>query len=116
MKLLTEYFQLQKEIYSYFGYKEDWVVIPIDDARSYFWVLTADEVIFSEAKNDVISNIDGEYSGNGYSNSIYRQCFLPKWIYPGKEYTMICVDTHTDGNKFLQVFDNSKRIHNGETK
>lgn len=21
-----------------------------------------------------------------------------------------CVDTHTDGNKFLQIFDNSKEI------
>lgn len=34
MKLLNEYFKLQKEIYDYFGYKEDWVVIPIDDASS----------------------------------------------------------------------------------
>lgn len=30
MKQLDEYFKLQKEIYDYFGYKEDWVVIPIE--------------------------------------------------------------------------------------
>ena len=51
-------------------------------------------------------NSDGDY----YQNEIYTQRFLPKWVYRGKEYTMICVDTRTDGNTFLQVFDNSKEI------
>ena len=32
VKLLDDYFKLQKEIYDHFGYTEDWVVIPIEDS------------------------------------------------------------------------------------
>lgn len=104
MKLLQEYFKLQKEIYEYFGYVEDWVKIPLDDCTDYLWCISGDnEVVFAESEEDF-------KSGKYYGNEIYRQRFLPKWVYPGSEYTMICVDTHTDGNKFLSVFDNSKQI------
>jgi hypothetical protein len=109
VKKLDEYFKLQKEIYEYFGYKEDWVVIPIDDARMYYWHITNEsngEVRFAEDKENVFEGT----MEDGYSNEIYTQRFLPKWVYRGDEYTMICVDTHTDGNKFLQIFDNKKEI------
>jgi len=103
MKILDDYFKLQNEIYEYFGYAEDWVVIPIDDAREYYWSLLLDNVGFAKTIKE-LENEEGEY----YENEIYKQCFLPKHVYRGKDYTMICVDTHTDGNKFLQIFDNSK--------
>lgn len=110
MKLLQEYFKLQREIYEYFGYVEDWVVIPLNDHTEYYWQLDEDSdgqgtVKFSEEK-DKILNDDGEH----YEYSIYTQRFLPKWVYRGEEYTMICSNTHVDGNKFLAVFDNSKEI------
>ena len=106
MKLLDDYFKLQKEIHEYFGYQEDWVVIPLDDGTDYFWSLDRDEVRFAEKKEDLFD----EEAGNYYSNEIYTQRFLSKWVYEGKDYTMVVVDTHTDGNKFLQVFDNSKKV------
>lgn len=111
MKLLQDYFKLQKEIFDYFGYTEDWKVIPLDDSTDYFWQLNEDsqgggDVLFSEDVEKLKDIEAGEY----YSNEIYTQRFLPKWIYRGADYTMICVDTHTDGNKFLQVFDNSKEV------
>ena len=101
MEILEKYFVLQKNIYEFFGYEEDWVVIPLDDAREYQWHLDeeAGHVWFWD-KND-LSNI--------YSNELYRQRFLPGCVFPGDGYTMIVVDTHTDGNKFLQVFDDAKR-------
>ena len=46
--------------------------------------------------------------GNFYTEEIYKQRFLPKWVYLGKDFTMICCDTQVDGNKFLRVFDNAK--------
>ena len=107
MQKLDEYFKLQNEIYEYFGYKEDWVVIPIDDAREYYWWTDGDiEVKFAKDKQYLFDDTEDD----GYSNEIYHQRFLPKYIYRGKDYTMICVDTHTDGNKFLQIFDNKKEI------
>jgi hypothetical protein len=108
MELLDQYFEIQKKIYEYFGYTEDWRVIPLDDARKYYWHITGDghgdQVRFAKHEENLFSfTVD-----DGYSNDIYTQRFLPKWVYRGKDYTMICVDTHTDGNKFLQVFDNTK--------
>lgn len=108
MQLLDQYLELQKQIFEYFGYVEDWRAIPIDDAREYFWHLTGegsgDEVKFAKEEENLFDGTDTD----GYSNEIYTQRFLPKWVYRGKDYTMICVDTHTDGNKFLQIFDNTK--------
>ena len=107
MKLLTQYMKQQENIYSYFGYKEDWVAIPLNDSTEMIWGIIGGEghggsVRF--APTDEIFDSEGDY----YENEIYTQRFLPKWVYRGAEYTMICVDTHTDGNKFLQIFANDK--------
>lgn len=113
MQALDEYLKLQKEIYEYFGYKEDWVVIPIEDRRSSYWQLRQETsgkgvVLFSDEPltNELVE------TGHHYENEIYTQRFLPKWVYRGKDFTMICVDTRTDGNKFLAIYDNSKEQSN----
>lgn len=115
MKLLQEYFALQKKIYEHFKYVEDWVVIPLDDATKYEWVLFEDgsgggTVVYHEKLN--LENA----GGNFYSGVIYTQRFLPKWIYRAEDYTMISVDTQTDGNKFLMVFDNAKEVKSPEVR
>ena len=109
MKLVDDYFKLQKEIYDYFGYVEDWVVIPIDDRRDMYWQLNQNadgrgNVIFSDKPltNEMVRD------GHFYNDEIYTQRFLKKWVYRGEDYTMICVDTHTDGNKFLAIYSNDK--------
>lgn len=104
--LLDMYFKLQNDIHAYFGYIEDWVTIPLDDAREYYWNLDEDRgvVQFSEKLERLLDEECEEY----YENSIYTQRFLPKFVYRTDEFTMICVDTHTDGNKFLQIFDNKR--------
>jgi len=109
MKELDDYFALQKQIHEYFGYKEDYKIIPLDDCRTYYWLVDKDEkhfVRYAVAKEDLFD----EEAGNYYECSIYTQRFLPKWVYRGKDYTMVCSDTHTDGNKFLQVFSNDKEV------
>ncbi len=109
MKLLKQYFKLQQEIFEYFGYVEDWKVIPLDDQTDQYWLLKQNKdgqgyvVFYSEPLTQEI--LDG---GLYYCNSIYTQRHLPKWVYRGEEYTLICVDTQTDGNFFLTVFSNNK--------
>jgi len=108
MKLLKDYFRLKKEIHDYFGYREDWVDIPLSDETDCYWFVTGeghggvcvwgDEPLTEEFVRD----------GGIYSGPIYTQRFLPKWVYRKDDYTMVCVDTQTDGNKFLMIFDNSK--------
>ena len=110
MELLTKYFDLQKQIYEYFGYVEDWRAIPLDDKTDAHWMLSQDAtgsgwVAWSEKplSADVV-----EAGEEIYSAEIYTQRFLPKWVYRADEYTMVCADTRTDGNKFLMVFANDK--------
>lgn len=103
-KILEEYNETKKQIYNYFGYVEDWVVIPIEDRTNYLWDFGEDDVVFAKNKNDF-------ETGNYYQDEIYKQRFLNKWVYEKDGYTMICVDTHTDGNKFLAIYDNSKRVN-----
>ena len=110
MQLLSDYNQKRQELFEYFGYVEDWVVIPVDDATMYHWQLTGegrgDVVRFAET----LEKLQDEEAGQYYENEIYTQRFLPKWVYRGADFTMVVVDTHTDGNKFLQIFDNAKEI------
>ena len=109
MNLIDKYFELEKEIHEYFGYVEDWVVIPMVDHRRYYWLLDEKEggdghiVYYEEPLTDEV--ID---AGQYYDATIYTQRFLPKWVYRADDYTLICMDTHCDGNRFLGIFDNKK--------
>ena len=104
--LIDNLFNTQQAVHDYFGYVEDWVVIPLDDAREYYWFVDEESgfVRFAEAKETLEDEDAGEY----YEDEIYTQRFLPKWVYRTDDFTMISVDTHVDGNKFLRIFDNTK--------
>lgn len=111
MKLLDDYLALQAQIFAYFGYVEDWRVIPIDDRRSYFWKLDGEgpgTVGYADTEQGL-----ADQDGNYYEDEIYTQRHLPRWVYRGPEFTLVCVDTHTDGNKFLAIFDNAKERPDG---
>ena len=109
MKQLDDFLKLKHEIFNYFGYVENWVSIPIDDRREMYWQLNQNnngsgEVVYHDEPltNDCVED------GHCFTDEIYTQRFLKKWVYRGEDYTMICVDTHTDGNKFLAIYDNNK--------
>lgn len=103
MKLLDDYFEIEKQIHGYFGYEGDWHVYPIDDNRKYFWCLNGDyEVRFA----DSIEELKTE-EGNCYASEIIRGT---ESIYETKDFTAIINDTNCDGNKFFSIFDNSKKI------
>jgi hypothetical protein len=106
MKQLDDYNEAQKAVYDYFGFKEDWAVYPIDDRREYWWDMNATEVNFYDTK-EAYETEDGMHS---YSDEILHHRFYPKAVFEGAEFTLIMVDTHTDGNRFLAIYDNSKRV------
>jgi ribA/ribD-fused uncharacterized protein len=101
---------LQGEIWeNYFGYVEDWCIFPLEFTLDDYWYIgpgffSKESVVFSPSK-EALLNKDEK---NVYSNS-----FLPQTIYEGSDgrYTMILVDTHTDGNQYLQILDNTKKIN-----
>ena len=109
-ELIDDYFALQKKVHEAFGYVEDWVMIPMEDSRESVWYINGTDqdgdVVFADSEEQLRDEEAGDY----YSNEIYTQRFLPKWVYRAEDFTMICVDTHCDGNKYLQIFDNKKEI------
>lgn len=101
MKLLDDYFEIVNKIHEYFGYQEQWAVYSFEDSREYYWYLTRNNVYFADTLEELKTQ-----NGMFYSNEIFKQRHLPKAVYETPDYTMIVVDTNTDGNKFLQIFDN----------
>lgn len=109
-KTLSAYFALQQEIYDHFGYVEDWVAIPLQDQTEYSWFLIGDgpgTVVYSTKPFTEATMTDGAAI---YGSPIYTQRHLPKWVYRAADYTMVCENTQTDGNKFLSVFDNALEV------
>jgi len=99
---IDQYENARKAVFEYFNYVEKWRIFPIVDSRRYFWKLVNEE---GEVR---FADTEEQLQDDWYENEVYRQRFLKKWIYRGPEYTMIVVDTHTDGNKLLQIFSNNK--------
>lgn len=110
IKLLDQYNESRQAIFEHVGYVEDWVVLPIDDRREMFWRLDGEGpgvVQYALVKENLPP---GGTDKDGYENEIYTQRFLKKWVYRGPELTMVLVDTHTDGNRFLAIFENVREV------
>jgi len=114
---IDEFFELREAIFKHVGYVEDWRVLPLADEREMYWSVDADERVFvkfaprREALAYWLKHDDwGPYGNELYDNEIYTQRHLPKWVYRGAKVTLVVVDTHTDGNKLLQLFRNDREV------
>lgn len=105
MKLLDQYLDLQEQIYTYFGYTEDWHVYPIDDNRDCEWKIEGNQLnLYARSDSD-----DDEVGDEQYENPILPNGSFPS-IYRAEDYTMVLIDTECDGNKFLVILDNKKEL------
>lgn len=94
-------------IFAHCGYKQDWVVFPLDDQRDAYWCVEPSErgeVRWAEAPETLVDEEAGKY----YNGAVYTQRFLKKWVFRGAELTLAVVDTQCDGNKLLMIFNNAK--------
>jgi hypothetical protein len=108
------YFNLADDIHKYFGYKEDWVTIPMESCLDSYWLLVGEEKVAYSDKP--LTKEIVEEGKELYSAFVYKQRFLQKWVYRTEELTLICADTRTDGNKYLMIFDNAKECTDEELK
>lgn len=116
---IDDYFTLLQEVYDFFGYREDWCTFPIVDHRDDHWDIIKMEKIEGSQDayrgyviiHDNLMRNEDVLKGLITAFPIYTQRFLNKWVYETERYTMILVDTRTDGNKYLAIFDNEKRQH-----
>lgn len=103
--LIEKYKEALAKIYEHVGFKEDWVIYPINDCTGYYWKVIDDtQVRYAESMEQFDS--DGDY----YEDDIYTQRFYSKHVYEGKDFTMIFCEPHVDGMKWFRLFDNSKQI------
>lgn len=116
MVFLKDYFALQQLIFDYFEYKEDWVSIPLDDSTDEYWMLGENGPGWYCTSPTPFTTESVQLGSDIYGGIIYRQRFLPKHVYRAADYTMAVVDTQTDGNKYLMVFDNKKECTDPELK
>lgn len=120
MDIVDTYLQSLDAIFQHVGYVENWRAIPVEDSRNYFWAIDEDENTwckFSSQKEALEfwlkQEHEDEYGSYGdrlYKDSIFTYWHLKKWVYRGPEFTIVIVDTHTDGNKFLRIFRNDHEI------
>ena len=109
-EIIDAYFWAKADIHEAFGYKSDWVEIPLEDRREKHWMLVGGEgeggrVVWSDSEftRDSIAKGDEIFSG-----TVYTQRFLSKYVFRIDKHVLVSTDMHTDGNKFLMIFDSDK--------
>ena len=106
LELITKYEEALQAIYDHVGFKEDWVIAPLDNCLEMYWDVRNGSVIFSKT----IEGFHDDDSHDHYRDELYTQRFYNKWVYEGNDFTMVFCDPHVDGMKWFRLFDNSKRI------
>jgi hypothetical protein len=117
--MIDSLFEALREIYDYFGYVEDWCVFPVHDDRHSYWFLAGGDdrgmgatLVTSSLEN--VRELHEEYNDRGEGGMhheesvVFTNRHLPRWVYRAEYHTMVLVDTHTDGNKWLSILDNAK--------
>lgn len=105
--LLENYFDTKKAIFEYFNYEEDWQAFPIDDCTGHYWMRENNTLIYSDEKF-LIDIEDQDIEDQDIEDQKFVNAIIS--IHPGKDYTMILLDTQCDGNIFLSIFDNKKEV------
>ena len=104
MNIVEKYQKALDAVYEHVGFKEDWVVCPLDEQLASYWYVDNDIMRFANSIEQFFS--DGDY----YEDDLYTQRFYSKWVYEGADFTMVFCDPHVDGMKWFRLFDNNKRI------
>jgi hypothetical protein len=104
MELIKNYVNALQAIYDHVGFRENWVIFPIDDCTDKIWNTDGKNVYFADSKEEFSPNSD-----SFRQESIYEQRFYSKWIYQGEKFTMIFCNSGVDGMKYFRIFDNAKR-------
>lgn len=115
--LIDSYFEAKDKIHEAFGYEPDWKEIPLEDRRGCHWMIVGSERTGSVVWSDKPFTEELVIAGKEiYSGPIYTQRFLPKWVYRTDTHVLVSVDTQTDGNKFLMIFDVDKECKDENMK
>lgn len=106
--LMAGYNDALKALYNHVGFREDWVVYPINDCTDMFWELPEGGSVIRYADDpEKMKDIE---AGDYYESIIYTQRFYRQHVYRGEELTMVFMDTQTDGMKYFAIFRNDLEV------
>lgn len=106
-ELLSRYNELESQILNYFGYQQEWTMLPLDDMTMMSWMLVTNRVIWSDKPLTVEIIKDGEIY-DAFAFAAFNM--VQRWVWEKEDYTLLRVDTRSDNNYLLMVFDNSRRV------
>lgn len=98
-KLLETLQTTEQAIYEYFGLDPQWQDLKFSNCTEYYWRFTEYAEIYY---GDVLKEVTNE---NAYSAFQILDILIKK-----EKYTLIAMDTQTDGNRYFAIFDNNKEI------
>jgi hypothetical protein len=104
INVANKFFVAQKALFDHVGFKPDWVEYAIDDHLDKVWSENGETVKYADSTEKFHNGLDY------FEDEIYTQRFYSKWVYRGKDVTMIFCNPHTDGVNWFKVFDNAKEI------
>lgn len=105
MNVLENYNKAKKALFTHVGFTERYAVYPVDDSTYMFWDMNEENIFFAPTKED-LKNQKSLF----YISLIFKDTRYDKWVYEGPEFTMVFADNNVGGMKWLQVFDNKKRV------
>lgn len=103
MEMLKRYFELQDQIYAYFGYDEPWGGhnFPLEDQTNCQWILDNKVLLWSDSVLTEEVVVEGEFI---YATKIGgRRALIQQRVYYGVDYTAVV------GDDVLMVFANARR-------
>jgi len=98
--LLRQHEDALADLYHHVGFK-DAVIFPVHDLTEYEWNIVGEWVVWGLAD-------DGPE--RAYEGRIYTQHPYDKHVWPGRDLTMISVDTGVGMMMYFAFFDNAKRV------
>lgn len=111
-ELLSRYNELESQILNYFGYQQEWTMLPLDDMTMMYWMLADDKVVWS----DKLLTAETVEKGMEIYDAVAYIAFnmTERWIWTKDDYTLLRVNTRSDNNHLLMVFDNSRQVTDRE--
>lgn len=107
MHQLDAYRIARNHVLAYFGYCDDWRVLPLDDCRQYVWQLKEreEQVLYATSLKELTT-------GEGLCFSAYLGAWpsTEKTVYRGPEYTAIVCDIACNGHASLVIFANTREV------
>jgi hypothetical protein len=96
-----------------FEVPQTWHQIYPDDMTNVFWFIDGDSIVwFDTLLTKEVIDSEKYYQAVMHDNWEYKKLPSPPWRRFGL--AMIPVDTHTDGNKYLMIFDEDKECKDQE--